>query len=101
LQLLTPEQAAAVAQRSAAAAARKHELLAAKQAAAKKREEVQSKLLEKVHVEVPADPTRLLKGTAAHMRRVEENRQEQRQPRDSGFILHTAGLAVPSWRAGL
>lgn len=53
-------------------------------------------------MEAPRDPNRLLKGTSAHMRRVEVVREEERKPKDSSFILHhMPQRAVPSWRAGL
>lgn len=101
LQVLTPQQAAAVAHRNAAAVNRRRDLLASKDAAAKQRAQTQRKLLEKVHVDAPSDPNRILRGTASQMHRVKENQQEERQPRESGFILHLTGLSVPSWRAGL
>ncbi len=57
--------------------------------------------LTQVHVEPERDPSRLLKGTATQMRRLEEKRSEEREGRDSGFILHHGGQrAVPSWAGG-
>ena len=57
-----------------------------------------------VHVEAKRDPTRLLRGTAAHMLRVRENKEnerEGRQAKDSSFILHRGGhRTVPSWVGG-
>lgn len=54
-----------------------------------------------VQVEAPSDPRRLLKGTQAHMARVKQQREEQRNPRDSDFILHVSHRQTPGWRAGL
>ncbi len=51
-------------------------------------------------VEAPADPSRLLRGTAAHMRRVAEVADAERSARDSAFILHPhVRKSVPAWRA--
>ncbi|KAJ9517861.1 hypothetical protein QJQ45_004207 [Haematococcus lacustris] len=101
LAALTPQQVLAVAQRSSETLARRQQLLASKHAAARQRSSVQDKLLEKVHVSAPSDPSRLLRATAAHLRRQEERREEERRPRDSSFILHVNHLAAPGWRAGL
>lgn len=53
------------------------------------------------------EPGRVLRGTAAHMARVQEKRAERDAPRDErlpkagDFILkHKGHLAVPSWRKG-
>lgn len=54
-----------------------------------------------VRVEAPRDPNRLLKGTTAHISRVEAAREEERKPRDSAFILHSNKRSVPNWRAGV
>ncbi|KAG2448613.1 hypothetical protein HYH02_006502 [Chlamydomonas schloesseri] len=97
----TPQQRQRVAERSAATFQRRQSLLASQEAARGQRERVQAQLLEKVHVEAAPDPGRLLKGTAAHMQRVEAARGEERKAKDSGFILHSARRITPGWRAGL
>lgn len=62
---------------------------------------VVSLMVPQVRVEVASDPHRVLRGTSAHMRRVEEQRGQDRQRKDSAFILHPhQSLAVPSWRTG-
>ena len=54
-----------------------------------------------MHVEAERDPGRILKGTETQMRRLEEKRAEEREGRDSSFILHRGGQrAVPSWAGG-
>ncbi|KAG2496248.1 hypothetical protein HYH03_005846 [Edaphochlamys debaryana] len=97
----TPQQRARVAERSAATFARRQGLLAEAEAAKKERQLVQEALLEKVRVEAPSDPSRLLRGTSAQLQRLAATRAEERQPRDSGFILHSARRTTPGWRAGL
>ncbi|KAG2444818.1 hypothetical protein HXX76_001560 [Chlamydomonas incerta] len=97
----TPQQRQRVAERSAATFQRRQSLLATHEAARGQRERVQAQLLEKVHVEAAPDPGRLLRGTAAHMQRVEAVRGEERRPRDSNFILHSARRVTPGWRAGV
>ncbi len=67
-------------------------------------------------MEAPSDPTRVLKGTAAHMRRLQQHEQERRRKEEeqaggggrrrdgggaAGFILHVAHRQVPSWCAGV
>ncbi|GLC59486.1 hypothetical protein PLESTB_001492500 [Pleodorina starrii] len=97
----TPQQLARVAERSAATFQRRQSLLAGQEAQRGRRERVQQQLLDKVHVDVPADPRRLLKGTAAHMQRVQALQAEELKARDSGFILHVSSRVTPTWRAGL
>lgn len=59
-------------------------------------------ILLQVRVEAAPDPSRVLRGTSAHMARVAEVREAPRQRRDSAFILQPhQRLAVPGWRAGL
>lgn len=52
-------------------------------------------------MEAPSDPRRLLRGTVAHMQRVEAQRAEERRSSDGGFILHVSRRTTPQWRAGL
>ncbi|GIL80849.1 hypothetical protein Vretifemale_9920 [Volvox reticuliferus] len=97
----TPQQLQRVAERSAATFQRRQSLLAKHEALRGRREQVQQQLLEKVQVDVPTDPARLLKGTAAHMQRVQALQAEERKARDSGFILHVSSRVTPTWRLGL
>ncbi|KXZ55359.1 hypothetical protein GPECTOR_3g489 [Gonium pectorale] len=101
LSVPTPQQRQRVADRSRATFLRRQSLLASRDEARGQRERVQQQLLEKVHVEAPSDPSRLLQGTAAQMQRLELQRSEQRVAKDSGFILHVAKRVTPGWRAGL
>mmetsp|Transcript_18047 Transcript_18047/g.38828 ORF Transcript_18047/g.38828 Transcript_18047/m.38828 type:complete len:237 (+) Transcript_18047:2-712(+) len=99
-----PDPAAAwrVQQRTNAVLKKRHDLLASKETKLQQRTDVQRKLLAKVkHEEAARDPARLLKGTAAHMQRVEAQRKEEAASKDSAFILHVSHRAAPSWRAGL
>ena len=53
-------------------------------------------------VEAPSDPARLLKGTAAHMQRLEARKEQGLERKESGFVLKiNTRVAVPTWRAGL
>lgn len=46
-----------------------------------------------VHKEGERDPSRLLRPTSAHQRRVELNKADEHAPKDSGFILTTTHRA--------
>ena len=55
-----------------------------------------------VSVTASSDPSRLLKGTSAHMQRVQARREQEVEAKESGFVLKiSTRVAVPSWRAGL
>ncbi|GAX81690.1 hypothetical protein CEUSTIGMA_g9118.t1 [Chlamydomonas eustigma] len=97
-----PAQAWRLKQRSVQLLQKKHELVTAKENQLRQRAEVQAKLLEEVHIDAPSDPNRFLKGTSAHIQRLQARQQEEVQAKQSGFILKMGGrVAVPSWRAGL
>lgn len=77
---------------------RRHSLIAQKEEQKVVRQEVQARLLDKVRVEAPSDPNRLLKGTSSHMNRTQENREgAKKEPAMSGFILRVPHLGKSSW----
>lgn len=74
----------------------------AKEVKAQQRQRAQEQLLAQVQpagAQVTRDPSRVLSATAAAKARLEASKNEQRQSRDSAFILHVAHRAAPSWMA--
>ncbi|GMH42276.1 hypothetical protein BSKO_10195 [Bryopsis sp. KO-2023] len=86
-----------IRQRNAAVLQKKIEREREQAEAKREQEDRLSKLKQKVHVEVPADPNRILKPTAAMVHKEKAVQEEKRIPRDSGYIRYVQHKARPSW----
>jgi hypothetical protein len=99
--LTDPVKAWRVEERNNSFLRRRHSLIALQEEKKVARQEVQARMLDKVRVEAPADPKRLLKGTSSHINRVQENQSDglKKEPVMSGNILKVPHLAKAGWMA--
>jgi len=94
---LSAHQAHALQERSRAALERRAAATHALAVKAQQRAALQKRLLAKVHVSAPRDPSRLLRPTTASARRAEAERADAHEPRMSGYIRNVPHKAAPVW----
>mmetsp|Transcript_2174 Transcript_2174/g.3273 ORF Transcript_2174/g.3273 Transcript_2174/m.3273 type:complete len:634 (-) Transcript_2174:283-2184(-) len=95
--------AARVAARNEATLERRRKLETDRKVALRDREIRQEEFLKRdgvMHKAADPDPERLLKSTASARQRVEITKAEERQAKDSGFILQVAHRITPGWATG-